>query len=203
MWFSFLEFHFSIFPFPIFPFSISILESHFCSFFHFSSFSHCWNSHFPHFFHFPLPWISESGLNMQKSRKIVSKILKKIDLRKQRKWAQNHSQTVSNTSKASVVLCDANVCDSFTYSDALFSTIRVRAVLLELWAQIRSRRLAKYTWKWKSEKSSERHFAPQMKIVLSDFRELQNFYLMLPPVSGIAWCNVTLPKKTIGLKGDR
>ena len=39
----------------------------------------------------------ENGPNMQKSRKIVSKNLKKVDPRKQGKWAQNPSQTLSNT----------------------------------------------------------------------------------------------------------
>ena len=62
----------------------------------------------------------ENGLNMQKSQKILSKILKKVDRRKQGKTPQNTSKTVSHTFRASVVLRDANVCDSFIHFHALF-----------------------------------------------------------------------------------
>ena len=62
----------------------------------------------------------ENEPNMQKSRKIVSKILKKADRRKQGKTPQNPSETIPHTFRASVVLRDANVCDSFTDIHALF-----------------------------------------------------------------------------------
>ena len=90
---------------------------------------------------------------MQKSWKIVSKILKKVDRRKQVKTPQNSSETVSHTFRASVVLRDANVCDSFTHIQARFSTIWVREDLVKFWTQIRTHRLAECTWKWQNEKS--------------------------------------------------
>jgi hypothetical protein len=62
----------------------------------------------------------ENGPNMQKSRKILSKILKKVDRRKQGKTPQNRSETLSSSFPASIVLLDVNVCDSFTYFHALF-----------------------------------------------------------------------------------
>ena len=68
----------------------------------------------------------------------MSKILKKVDRQKQGKTPQNSSQTVSHTFKASVVLRDENVCDSFTHIHALFSTIWVREDLVKFWAQIRT-----------------------------------------------------------------
>ena len=90
---------------------------------------------------------------MQKSRKIVSKILKKVDRRKQGKATQNPSKTLSHTFRASVVLRDANVCNSFTHIHAHFSAIWVREDLVQFWAQIRTHRLAECTWKWQNEKS--------------------------------------------------
>ena len=67
----------------------------------------------------------ENGPNMQKSRKIVSKILKKVDLQKQGKCAQNHSQTLSHPSSASIVLRDVKVCHSSTQFHTLFPPIWV------------------------------------------------------------------------------
>ena len=96
---------------------------------------------------------SKNGPNMQKSRKIVSKILKKVDRRKQGKTPQNPSETVSHTFRASVVLRYVNVCDSFTHIQARFWTIWVREDLVKFWPQIRTHRLAECTWKWQNEKS--------------------------------------------------
>ena len=87
----------------------------------------------------------ENGPNMQKSRKILSKILKKVDRRKQGKGPQNPSKKVSHTFRASLVLRDANVCDSFTNIHARFSTIWAREDLVQFWAQIRTHRLADCT----------------------------------------------------------
>ena len=91
----------------------------------------------------------ENGPNMQKSRKIVSKILKKVDRRKQGKTPQNLSETVSHTLRASVVLRDANVCDSFTHIHARFSTIWVREDLVQFWAEITAPENDKMRKVWK------------------------------------------------------
>ena len=71
----------------------------------------------------------------------MSKILKKVDRRKQGKTPQNPSETLSNYFPASIVLRDVNFCDSFNHFHALFPAIWIREDLVKFLAQIRTRGL--------------------------------------------------------------
>ena len=93
----------------------------------------------------------ENGPNMQKSRKIVSKNLKKVDRQKQGKWVQNPSQTLSHLFFASIVLPEASVCDSITHFHALFLAIWKGADLVTFLSPIWTHTLAECTWKWQNE----------------------------------------------------